>query len=1043
MEKKRKLKKVKGKKMARGVKSRAPVDHVCDPQDETRTQMPPSPIPPNQAPQEEVQQSIQHTVALKPKFLPNLKGLMFPKMVYEQAKRLVITPLMTYSHDPVAAVKLRGARCPSFELPNDMFPSGAPIWKITFLPEELLPMGFDAGAVFGTGVLARKYYPTDLLSAEHKGQTPPLFIGHRNASYILPKGLHAQAKGNGRDKGQPQAPPKRIQPLTPAPPPSPAFRRSILKPSAAVTDDMNRCLLRHKISVIEVVIMPTFHKPPSCYPMAAPMQMQYNMYAPDLSKVIFAMQEINMISVAILSTVHQPNVPEVALATMGNEECPTFELPHIFPKETNRQGPRFLPLRFLPDFCDAGCVFTPGSLPDSVFHGAIRTHYDLEQHHYSMTPPLFVGHCKQKQESGNGTDQVYKIDSVAMQLKRLALRNMAATKKNNTNTSVPLPESTKRSNEFKLSAAAGKPKGFVLIESNCVPRGAIRTDFFGAFLMGCFFKITPNVKSESKCSSESEEADEEQDFQDSQAPPKTLPREHKASQAGEPAVQGTEAKTVEAEKPKAKTAEVEEPGDGKPKVEKPESEESEAELNSEDYETEEFLAEDCESEEKPKAKKVVVEEPGDGKPKAEELESEESEADLSSEDYETEEYLAEDCESEDCESEGYEAEEVDFAEYEAQCRIQGIHPDDIDTDEYEADEGKTEELDPDETESDEYEGEEGKIEETDLDEVETDEYEADEGKSEELDPDEIETDEFETDQDEADEGKTEELDPDEIETDEFEAADSKSEEQDPDEIETDEFEAPDGKTGEQDPDEIETDEFEAADSKSEELDPDEIETDEFEAPDGKTGEQDPDEIETDEFEAADSKTGEQDPDEIETDQFEADEGKAEELDQDEIETDEYEPEQTDGVKPNVAQGSRDAQPLAKGSNLKRKYTDTDNDITSSTEPVCRGCSRIYSYFTVDSNLDDIAEAAGDLATADFEVIVHPSELPGINVSRAVEQFRQVLQCRNEIRAKMTGMINAHVVKMEANHNVMLASPAPDVNAKRVFRKPCSQCGKKH
>ncbi|XP_020809102.1 DM7 family protein GG19680-like [Drosophila serrata] len=904
MEKNRKHKKVKNcKKMARGKKAPAPLEPVSASEEEARTLMPPPPIPVNKEPLEQPEPSIQHMVALKPKFLPNLRSLVFPKMVYEQAKRLVITPLMTYSHDAAAATKLRGARCPSFELPKDMFPSGAPIWKITFLPEELLPMGFDAGGVFATGVLARKYYPTDLLSADHKGQTPPLFIGHRNSSYILPPEVQAQAKGNGNGGGQTQAPPKRIQPLTPAPPPSPPYRRSILKPNASVTDDMNRRLLHHNITVIEIVIMPTYPKPQSNYPMAAPMQMQCNMYAPDLSKVIFATQEIKMTVVAILSTVHQPNVPEVAMATMDNETCPMFELPaDIFPVDINRPGPRFLPQRFLPDFCDAGCVFPPGSLPDSVFHGAIRTHYDLEQHHYSMTPPLFVGQCKQQQEQpcDNGTVQVYKIDPVAMQLKKLALRNMAATKKDTTKIPVPLPEGTKRSHDFKLAAQAGKPKGFVLIESDHVPRGAIPTDFFGAFLMGCFFMIAPNNKGVTQSSSESEDDEEdEQEFLDFQNNMFTMVKLNRGSLAGVPAVEKTEVQKAE--------------------VKEPETEESEAELNSEEYETEEYL-------------------------------------------------------DEDCESEGYEAEEIDTDEYEAEVRrIEEIDPDEIDTDEYEA-----EEVDPDE--------------------IETDEYEADEDKTEELDPDEIETDEYE-----AEEGKTQELNQ--------------------DEIETDEYEADEGKIGE--------------------LNPIEIETYEYKADEGKTKELNQGDIETDEYEPVEAKTKEVNQDEIETDEYEPVEANTKELNQDDIETDEYDPEQADGKKPKVVQKSDIAEPPAKEPSLKRKHTNTDNEYTNRIAPDYTGCDKVYSYFTIDSNLDDIAEAAGDLTTARFEVIVHASELPGIDVNRAVEQFRQVLQCRNEIRAKMTGLINAHDAKMEADHKVVLVSPVPEVNTKRVFRKTCSQCGKNH
>lgn len=734
--------------MARGDKTRAPVD-VSPEKLLMREDL-------------ELEKPKHQMVAIKTKYLPNLKDLVFPKLVYEQAERLVLTPLLTYDHDPVAALKLRGERCASFELPKELFPQGAPIWKITFLPEALLPLGFDAGGVFGIGVLARKFYPTGLLSAEHKGQTPALFVGHRSSNYIVHKDAQGQARAQCRPK-----------PLTPAPSPAPAYQRSVVKPSVADAADMNRRLVRNNISVAEVIIMPAFPKPPSRYPSAIPVQMQYNMYVPDLSQVIFAMQDVDCITVAIISTVHQPNVPEVALSTMGSETCPRFELPtDVFPVDTNRLGPRFLPQRFLPDFCDAGCVFPPGSLPDSVFQGAIRTRFDLEQYHYSMTPPLFVGRRRQRQSSERNT--TIKIEPIAVQMEKMALKNVlkppvrpAPVVHSRAKGPSTIPAGAQRSNAFKKTAAAGKPKGFVLIESDHVPRGAIRTDFFGAYLMGCFFKITPCDRF--------------------------------------PVTFGT-------------VGEIRSTSDG-----------------------------------------IAL---GD-----------------STED----------------------GEYLDFQD--------------------------AKEYPQDDIETDEYVGSQ--------DDVETEDYmpgEAEEDKAEES--------------------------------------------------EDGEYEA-----GEYDP---QTEEIEDGENQNQ--------------------------------------------------------------------TDKKPAEKAQDQKPSAGTSKAVAKSNQNGNFLSfsllninlNTFPETLDDYdlmdlydSDSTESVGFSAYNILSYYTVDSNLDDIAEAAGNLDTARFEVIVHPSELPGINVDIAIEQFREVLQCRNEIRAKMAGKINAHAEKMEADRKSQLGTPAPCAQTKRVYRKPCSHCGKYH
>ncbi|XP_043658161.1 DM7 family protein GE17491-like [Drosophila teissieri] len=306
-------------------------------------------------------------VALKkPTYLPYLFHLVMPKMFYQSPNRIVVARLYldVHKHDKQAADYFEGFQTPCFEVPASLFPGEAPLDKIVFLPTVMLPMGFEAGGVFGPGVLPRRSYPIGLMAAGakgHKGQTPPLFVGLRSLHVQLPSEVESYLDNVG------EFPPSQDQPS-------------------------KEVMLNNDCSLSIAYNLPAPPTPPSPYPFR-PVPVQYNIYTPDLSHVHMLLLQQRSLTVAMLSTVKHPHVPAVALATMGDEECPKFELPsEVFPTCEGVNRPIFLPRRFLPRGFEAGCVFKPASLSELWFVEHIG-HFGppQPQHNLAITPPLFVG----------------------------------------------------------------------------------------------------------------------------------------------------------------------------------------------------------------------------------------------------------------------------------------------------------------------------------------------------------------------------------------------------------------------------------------------------------------------------------------------------------------------------------------------------------------------------------------------------------------------------------------------------------------------------
>ncbi|BFG02406.1 DM7 family protein GE17491-like [Drosophila madeirensis] len=322
----------------------------------------------------------------KLRYVPNLTGMAVPP----GAERMVFMKLTVkqYPHDP-AAVKLlkEETACVCFDLPMDRFPVHAPISRMTFLSPKLLPPGFDAGAVFGPGVLPRKYYPIGMLPPQHKGPTPALFVGRR-----------------------PRLPTNLIMPLS----------TGIGKPSAETQLRLKRCQVALGFVGADANTMAIMQK----Y-IDNPLPTQYNIYVPDLSdlKVVLATKADAMMTYAmtIISTVVQPHVPQVSRAAM-NAPGPKFDLPaELFPPEIIAREPVFLPKRYLPKNFEGGCVFAPGALPYSWFQGILNPHEAAVQHNYLISPPLFFGRWKTKQPKLDSALNKPKRQSKTM-LSELALK---------------------------------------------------------------------------------------------------------------------------------------------------------------------------------------------------------------------------------------------------------------------------------------------------------------------------------------------------------------------------------------------------------------------------------------------------------------------------------------------------------------------------------------------------------------------------------------------------------------------------------------------
>ncbi|SPP78274.1 DM7 family protein GG17591 [Drosophila guanche] len=322
----------------------------------------------------------------KLRYVPNLTRMAVPP----GAERLVFMKLTVkqYPHD-LAAVKLlkEEMACVCFDLPMDRFPVHAPINRMTFLSPKLLPPGFDAGAVCGPGVLPRKYYPIGMLPPQHKGPTPALFVGRR-----------------------PQLATNLKMPLS----------NGIGKPSAETRVRLKRCQVALGFVGADANTIAIMQK----Y-IDNPLPTQYNIYVPDLSdlKVVLPTIADAMMKYAmtIISTVVQPHVPQVCRAAM-NAPGPKFDLPaELFPPEIIAREPVFLPHRYLPKNFDVGCVFAPGALPYSWFHGILNPHEAPVQHNYLVSPPLFFGRWKTKQPKIDSALKKPKRHSMPM-LSELALK---------------------------------------------------------------------------------------------------------------------------------------------------------------------------------------------------------------------------------------------------------------------------------------------------------------------------------------------------------------------------------------------------------------------------------------------------------------------------------------------------------------------------------------------------------------------------------------------------------------------------------------------
>ncbi|XP_017156406.1 DM7 family protein GG17591 [Drosophila miranda] len=305
----------------------------------------------------------------KLRYVPNLRNLVVPKST--DLAVLMLLSVEHYPHDPDAAKLLKEEKnCLCFELPVERFPVHTPISRMIFLSPKLLPPSFDAGGVFGPGVLPRKFYPIGMLPSQHKGPTPALFVGRRVLKEIL-KGLETDL----------------ICPLS----------TTVGMSSADTQQRLSRC----KVAMGFVGADPNTMAMMKKY-IDNPVPTQYNIYVPDLTdmRVVMANATDAMMPYAmtVISTVVQPHVPNVSLDTM-NAPGPKFQLPkELFPPEIIGRKPVFIPTRYLPKNFDAGCVFAPGALPYAWFQGLLLPHTAPVQHSSVMSPPLFFGRWKAKQQ---------------------------------------------------------------------------------------------------------------------------------------------------------------------------------------------------------------------------------------------------------------------------------------------------------------------------------------------------------------------------------------------------------------------------------------------------------------------------------------------------------------------------------------------------------------------------------------------------------------------------------------------------------------------
>nr|XP_032296643.1 DM7 family protein GG17591 [Drosophila virilis] len=332
----------------------------------------------------------------KPRYLPNLSELVFNKG-YIDVDSFVLCTLSPeeHGHDAAAATQLQEVHCIVFELPRNLFPRHSPLNKITYLPPQLLPGDFDAGGVFPPGVLAHKYYPQGLLQPHHCGPTPALFVGRRRVErHSLHKSLpYTCAAYVGMPLSQIPVP-------VPVPVPncghnnnnnsnnnnSSSSNNSNSNSNAQLHPDLSvGYIIAHADSLAKVDRF-------------AHQQTQYRIYVPDLSTVPMMVHFKTKLCMTVLSDVVHPHESEVAFAVM-REKATKFKLPQeYFSMATSsiKRAPVFLPQRFLPPGFEAGCVFGPGTLPESLFEGLLKDAPPQMQRNVAIMPPVFIGMWKEQ-----------------------------------------------------------------------------------------------------------------------------------------------------------------------------------------------------------------------------------------------------------------------------------------------------------------------------------------------------------------------------------------------------------------------------------------------------------------------------------------------------------------------------------------------------------------------------------------------------------------------------------------------------------------------
>ncbi|XP_017085318.1 DM7 family protein GE17491 [Drosophila eugracilis] len=431
-----------------------------------------------------VDSSKKMAVINKPKYLPDLRNVLMPNVFCDHNNRVAAARLFAevHKHDPNAAALFDGAEVPCLIVPRTLFPNRAPLEKITFLPKLLLPTGFDAGGVFGPGVISRRCYPLGLLPPNHRGQTPPLFVGRRSDEVHIPP--EVQKFFNS-------------VPLAPA---KPMVTIGITQMPTCTKD------LNHEANVLEMQmvrnnytlskVLTREQKAESICPVCT-VPVQCNMYTPDLSNVLVVMPRQCNLTVAMLSTVLHPHVPQVAFATMGDEECPEFELPgNFFPASDKTKRPIFLPKRFLPKGFVACCIYKPGSLPEYWFKETIRnSSTPLPQHNKAITPPLLVG------KFSSGEQAVDLIKEIQIEAENWTCKHIKALE------AIPLPT---------MDFYPKPGRGFILLETDDpeTPKGAYSvTSYSHACTEGCFVKLARSESTEIEVQREGIESADSKDTQ--------------------------------------------------------------------------------------------------------------------------------------------------------------------------------------------------------------------------------------------------------------------------------------------------------------------------------------------------------------------------------------------------------------------------------------------------------------------------------------------------------------------------------------------------